>query len=309
MRHSQKEIEAMYSQRNIYTVLHAAIRYELDKFLLNWALLAYVKIPEYLDKHYLTGKGEDFVSKNKRIDVLKKHVDQEGLEPLIVAIAAAVLHTHSKQTIQQCVGYLQAYLPHEDSFERAVTAGELLALCSRKKGLYTIKRNGSGKPTIIKVNHWPLIDKRLMDSFDWINDTCFNPPMVVPPKKVTDNRHCGYLTLREPLLLGRLTMHDEDQNYAAINQLNEIEWRLDPMVMAEPEVPAKPLETQEQHEQFSEMVNSSQFVYGLMDNKPFWLCWQYDSRGRMYSHGYHINLQAQEYKKASLSFNKYEVLT
>ena len=42
---------------------------------------------------------------------------------------------------------------------------------------------------------------------------------------------------------------------------------------------------------------------------PFYFCWQNDSRGRIYSHGYHVNFQAAEYKKACLSFNKFEVLT
>jgi len=298
----QSMIEALYSQKNIHIVLHNAIRYELDKLFINWALIAFTKIPAWIE-------GQYYDSKNKRLQELQAHIDVKGLESLVVAIAAAVLHTHSTQTIQQAVGYLQAFLPHEDPFARAVTAGELLALCSQKKGLFTIKRRGSGKTSIIKVNHWPFVDKRLMQSFDWINDTCFNPPMVEPPRIVTHNMSCGYYSLPEPLLLGKLTQHDYPQNYPAINILNQIEWVLDKDVLAEPEVPAKPFKTREQHENFSAMVTASQFIYKLLLNRTFHFCWQYDSRGRIYSHGYHVNFQSAEYKKASLSFNKYEELT
>lgn len=297
---SQVEIEAMYSQKHNHMVLHSTIRYELDKSLLNWALVAFMKIQLWME-------GEYYDSKDTRIDTLKKHTEDDGIEAIVIAVAAAVMYTHTTQTIQQCVGYLQAYLPHEDAFERATTAGELLALCSG--ALYRIVRNGSGNPTTIEVKYWGLLDHKFLDSFEWINDTCFNLPMIEPPEKVTNNHMCGYKLIKEPLLLGKLTLHDEKQNYAPTNILNQIQWVLDPDVLAEPEVPSKPLSTAEQHMQFTAMVTASNFVYKLLGFDPFHFCWQNDSRGRLYSHGYHVNFQAAEYKKASLSFNKYEVLT
>lgn len=298
----QETIEALYSQRNIHSVLHETIKYELSGILINWAILAYSKIPEWLE-------GEYYDSKNKRIKILKKEIEEYGLETIVVAIIAAVLHTHSTQTIQQCTGYLQAFLPHKCAFDRAKTAAELLALCSRSSGLYTIEKHGSGSPATIKVNHWKSIDKKLLSSFKWINDTCFNPPMIEPPKSVSNNIQCGYKTLNEPLILGTLTMHHEKQNYQTINMLNKIEWVLDQAVLAESEVPSKPLKTKEQQQQFNAMLQSSKFIYNMLDDDPFWFCWQFDSRGRLYSHGYHVNLQAAEYKKACLSFNQYEKLT
>ena len=57
------------------------------------------------------------------------------------------------------------------------------------------------------------------------------------------------------------------------------------------------------------MVRESQFGYDMLGDDPFWLAWQYDCRGRIYSHGYHVNFQAAEYKKALLNFNHYEELT
>lgn len=298
----QQRIEALYSQRNVHTVLHKAIEYELDKMFLTWSLMAFMRISEWI-------AGTYYESKNKRLDELFEKIEAEGLESLVVYVAATILHTHNTQTIQQAVGYLQGYMPHDCPFDRARTASEVLALCSREGGFYHIQRNGQGNPATIAVNHWPFIDKKLLNSFEWINDTCFNPPLIEPPVEVFNNHGCGYHTIHEPLVLGVLTQHEEKQDYQAINLLNQIEWVLDEQVLAEPERPSKPLTTMEQHQNFNTMVASSQFIYRLLKGKRFWLCWQYDSRGRIYSHGYHVNLQAAEYKKACLSFNRYEELT
>jgi hypothetical protein len=300
---NQEQIEILYSQRNNNTVLHATIDYELDKSLLNWALFAHLKI------HFWLHATHKYASKQKRVDQLLAQVTKNGLDTVVIAIAAAVLHTHTKQTIQQAVGYLQAYMPHSDSFHRAITAGELLALCASSTGLYDIQRNGSGNNTLIKINHWDRIDAKLLNAFDWINDTCFNPPMVEPPKEITDSSNCGFHTIKEPFILGKLTQHDGKQNYRPNNILNKIQWVLDPDVLAEPEVPSKPLDTPEQHIQFTAMAVASRFIYKLLDKIHFYIPWQDDSRGRLYSHGYHVNFQAAEYKKASLSFNRYEELT
>jgi len=300
--HRQEALEAMYSQKNNHAVLHSAIQYEMDKLLINWSLRCCILIKDWL-------QGKYYPSKDKRITELRKVVDEKGLEHLVIAITAAVLHVRHTQTIQQAVGYLQAYLPGDDTFARAVTAGELLGLCSRENGLFTIERQDSETPATIVVNYWDDMDGMFLNTFDWINDTSFNPPMVCEPIEVTDNYHCGYLTINEPLILGKLTMHELKQDYVSVNHLNKIEWLLDPNVLAEPELPGKPLETPEQHLQFTQMVQDSNFVYKLMGSDPFHLCWQPDSRGRLYSHGYHINLQAAQYKKACLSFNRFEVLT
>lgn len=297
---NQLEWEARYSQRNIHTVLHKAIEYELDKCLINWALQAYYAIDRYLD-------GKYYNSKNARIDELVKDLADKGMDQLVVAIAAAVLRKRTDQTIQEAVGYLQTFLPHEDAFNRARTAAELLAVC--QKGLYKIQRNGTGVSATIKVKHWPIIESNLLSAFEWINNTLYNPPLVEPPLEVTHNKSCGYHALREPLLLGSLVQHDEKQNYANINALNSIEWVLDQDVLQENEVPSKPFESIEQKLQFNEMVRDSQFIYSQLGTEPFWLTWQYDSRGRSYSHGYHVNLQSFEYKKALLNFNKFEDLT
>jgi len=301
MRKSQAEIESLYSQRQIHTVLHESIRHELDGFLLNWSLKMWYAIEKYL-------AGTYYESKNARIIELKKLVDIKGIEFLLVKVLASVIHTRQEQTYQQAIGYLQAFLSHEDPFARAITAGELIALGASYNGLYSIVRRQSDT-SLIQVNHWRLVEENLLHPLDWINNTCFNPPLIEKPIEVISNQSCGYHTINEPVILGDLTYHDEKQNLDTINTLNQIEWVIDPQVRAEPEVPGKPFANRQAHENFVQMVQESQFIYDLLGQDPFWLTWQYDSRGRMYSHGYHVNFQAAEHKKAMLNFNHYEELT
>lgn len=297
---TQAEMEAMYSQRNNHSTLHNEIKAQLETTFKTPALQLFLRIDAYLER-------EDYYeSKQLRIAKLRRELD---VEKTVVAIIAAVVHTKQTQTIQQVAGYVANHLPFDNPFEAATVAGELIALGHKPNGLYEIVRNGPGRPATIQVNHWDYIDQNLLSTFDWINDTHFNPPLIEPPKEVTNNHSCGYHTIQEPCILGRFTLHDDKINLDTINSLNRIEWVLDPDVLAEPEVPGKPITDPTAHQQFVHMAQQSRRLYQTFRDRVFWLVWQADSRGRYYSHGYHINLQAQEYKKALLSFNKMEVLT
>jgi hypothetical protein len=297
----QAKIEALYSKRQIHTVLHEAIRHELDGFLLNWSLRTWYAIENYLE-------GDYYDSKNERIKTLKTLIEKKGIEFLLIKIMAAVIHTSNQQTYQQVIGYVQAFLLDEDPFDRARTAGELIALGASKTGMYSIKPR-KGKMSLIKVNHWKLVNQHLLNSLDWINSTCFNPPLVERPLTVTSNEDAGYHTITEHVLLGTLAQHDKPQCLDALNALNEIEWVIDPYVLKEPELPSNSLPDKQSKDNFVQMVSESQFIYKMLGQEPFWFIWQYDSRGRIYSHGYHVNFQSAEYKKALLNFNHYEELT
>jgi hypothetical protein len=279
-------------------MLHSEIRAQLDTTFAPVALILFFKIDSFMQAKY-------YASKDVRLSELKHN----KVEDYIIAIIAAAIHTKNTQTIQQMVGYVANHMPHEDPFARAITAGELIALGHRPGGLYEVIKHGAGSPATIQVNHWQFLEDNLLHMFDWINNTHFNPPMIEPPLKVTDNHSCGYHTIKEPCILGQYTMHEGKINLDTINQLNSIEWILDQDVLAEPEMPGKPITDPLVHQQFVNMVAQSQHVYRLLGCRPFWMGWQADSRGRYYSHGYHVNLQSQEYKKAMLNFNKMETLT
>ena len=56
-------------------------------------------------------------------------------------------------------------------------------------------------------------------------------------------------------------------------------------------------------------LSQSELVKSELSSKPFYFRWAYDKRGRVYSKGYHINIQANEYHKACLQFIKSVALT
>jgi hypothetical protein len=295
-------MEAMFSQRNIHEVLHRTIAYQLDKKLLTWALGCYLRIDNYLS-------GEYYESKNKRIDVLKAYLEENNLETILIAVLASVIRGKRDQTIQQCLGYLEKHLPHENVFDRVKTAGELLALCGGDNRIFQIRRVLLDSPPLVVVNNWNVILELFEEQLEWIDDTFYNPPLVEKPKKVSNNHSCGYHTINEPLILGRETHHDHNVSYDVVNMLNDLTWYLDGMVLTAPEKPPKPLQNDTEVQSFIKHVSQSRRVYEVLGQDPFWLSWQFDSRGRVYSHGHHVNFQSHEYKKAMLSFGDERVIT
>lgn len=308
MRINQTGLEALFSQRNIHDVLHQSIKYQFEHKLLTWALRAHLRVNAYIEQTYYTSKGDLFTSKNERIALLRDSIQDKGLTPLVIALTAAVIRSKKNQTIQQVIGYLQTYLPHDDHFDRARTAGELLAVCGGHNSLYYIDRPVDNEAPMIVVTCWSGLKQLFEAEFDHISDTFYNPPLISKPKEVTSRHNCGYHTIEEPVLLGRNTQHNHKIDLTAINILNEIPWVLDQQVLAEQECPPKAL-NRDAACNFAQQTLQSQRIYDILDDAPFYLAWQYDSRGRLYSHGYHVNLQSYEYKKALLNIDHYEVAT
>lgn len=309
MRPSQVMMEALFSQRNIHDVLHRSIDQQLDKMFLTWAIGCYVRIDEYLERYYYTAKGKPFDSKNIRIARLKELIAEKDLDHLIVAIVAAVIRGKRDQTIQQVLGYLESYMPHEDVFDRVKTAGELLAICGGEGRFFEIHRDSVEDSPQVICNHWGKVLETFHAQLAFIDDTFYNPPLVEKPKRVRSTRSCGYHTIQEPLILGRETMHDHNVSYDVVNRLNEIPWYLDSMVLTHPERPVTEDPDERDIANHVKHVGQAQRIYGVLGSDKFWVAWQYDSRGRIYSHGHHVNLQSHEYKKAMLNFGSEQVIS
>lgn len=293
---SQESIETIYSARNIRKIIRDALDRQLDTQLLDWSVAASLAVVEYLEQEY------SYASKNIRVQFLRENM---FLQDMITGIAGAILQfdTNTVPNYQQVVGWLQAEMPHESVWDRVKCAAELICIGS-DKGLYTLKR---GSPHVIQ-RHFHLDQ----DTYGWINDTQFNPPLVIPPKTITNNKSCGYYTIREPVILGGvLKQHDECQALDVLNILNNMEWEIDLHVLQEPEVPNKPLDTPEKYQNFVQQVKSSQVIYQLMldHGNKFWFVHQYDTRGRVYQHGYNIHLQSYAWKKALVNLTHEELLT
>lgn len=295
----QEYLEMKYSKQNIIHFLKYAIEQELDNELSDWALKFSLRVSAYLEQEY------SYDSKNARVSVLAAELT---LDNMLIAVLSAVLYKQTPETVnfQEVVGRVAAKMPHESVWDRIKCAAELLYLGSGL-GIYSLHKPGNGRMHEV-IRHWQLDS----EVYGWINETGFNLPMLCKPRKVDSNRNCGYLAIQEPLVLGgRLKQHDQQQAYDVINIQNSIEWEIDMDVLGEPEVPSKPLDTPEKLQQFKQQIRDSQVMYNLMleYGNRFWMCNQYDCRGRLYQHGYNIHFQSYTWKKALLNFKQKELVT
>jgi hypothetical protein len=288
----QDEVEALFSPENNMDMLVSSITAECNRSLHMWALGCFCRIDSYLDGEYY--------------ESLRTVIASVGLQELISTVLATIIKVDQDRSLQAITGAVGAILRYEDVFDGIKTAGELVALCAGS--LYQITRNDEEDP-IVEVLRWGAIRRLFRAELDFIWDTHFHPPLIEKPKRVTNNHSCGYHTVKVPLLLGRFTKHNNKLDYETINILNSQKWVLDEDMLGIGEQPAGPLEGPDDKINFINHRMETKRIHKLLGKNPFYLAWQYDSRGRMYSHGHHVNLQSYEYKKACLSAAEYEYVT
>ena len=141
------------------------------------------------------------------------------------------------------------------------------------------------------------------ETYEYIALRTYQPPMVVKPRDWISNDDGGYYDTPIHCILGSTyNQHSKPQALDILNTLQSIEWKLNPTILGLEEQPNKQFKSITSHEQFMQMASDSQKTYSEYKDRKFWFIWQFDKRGRMYSKGYHINIQASGYKKALLDF-------
>ncbi|MFM7896669.1 MAG: hypothetical protein ACKO8L_12250 [Flavobacterium sp.] len=136
------------------------------------------------------------------------------------------------------------------------------------------------------------------------------PPMLVRPKMVNSNYDYDYFNTQSSKILGSGNHHDDPISLDVINICNGTKLKLDTFMLQFDENPNKELDTVEKVEQFNRMASASKRVYQeiLDQGNEFYLTHKYDKRGRLYSQGYHINIQSTDYKKSLISLAEGELL-
>jgi len=282
---NQIEAETKYSKRNIRQLVKQEVKN--NKELLDWFLGFGLRYSQYVSQ-------ETYASKKKRIEALQ----QKSLYQISVAVAAAVLRSKENQTLQKVVGWLIGEMPHEDVWDRVKTASELVAI-GRGLGIYKIIKNKYKEAEVVPL--FQLKDELYIH----INDTEVNPPFVEQPQQVVDNSSCGYHSIQEPVISGgHLKYHDEPLGLDVINILNQTPLTLSTGIYAQ--TPKMPIGFG--NDQRTAYIKAYKAATKLImsNNNKFWLAWQYDSRGRIYSHGWGINFQSFEWAKALINLHQEE---
>mgnify|MGYP006075858401 CR=1 FL=1 len=282
----QELVETTYSRKFIKEKVLEDIS-SLDSEL-NFAEIA---VLEYLLKSYYT-------SKNIRLEYLSSTNTRE----IVLMVCSVVLPLRHQTSIQAVVGQIANYLDYESIFDGVKTAAELLAVMA-PSGLFTIipARSSGGEGSMLIQSNVTL-DKK---TEEFIAKTMYLPPLKCCPNKVTHVGQSGYLNGNGSLILNG-GYHEEPIALDVINILSKIKLSIDPVIthFEEPIPEAKKPLTLVQDIQRREVFITQRDVSEtlceeIMDSgNLMYFTWKYDSRGRIYSQGYNINIQSTDYKKS-----------
>lgn len=219
-----------------------------------------------------------------------------------------VLITLNKYTqIQTIVGQLFPLLEKMDMIPAIKTLSEMLVVVAEHTDLWNVYTPSESEEGVITVEANYSFDE---DILQYLADIKYLPPMLIRPKMVNCNYDYDYLNTPSSKILGSGNHHNEKISLDVINIMNGIKLKLDTFMLQYEEVPNKELDTIEKVEQFNRMVTASKKVYkAILDvGGKFYLTHKYDKRGRLYSQGYHINIQSTDYKKSLISLAEGEYL-
>lgn len=254
----------------------------------------------YFDKEY------SYDSKNTRLDALMLREDF-SIEDILDQVVLLTIAESKPTKIQKIVGKLAPYFKYEDIWDGVRTAAEILAVIQGPRSYFTlVPARTSESGSIELVSNFQLNPEVL----NKIEEMQYLPPLLCKPGKIHHNHQSAYLTKDDSIILGKNNHHDEPQALDVVNISNAIALSLDENILKLEERSKKPLDTTEKLLNWQRLVASSRKVYDEMLEKgnKFYLSWKYDTRGRTYSLGYHVNIQSTEYKKALINFHKKEII-
>ena len=270
------------------------------KLNLNWVKLMIDKmeIPTAPISKYR--EGVYYESKNKRIGELKL-TDYD----IALTIVSVIVLLHNIAQIQGVAAKIanQLYRGNDlPEIEKIKTALELLGVM-KESGMYKVLDHKHPDNPHDSYAIKPII-KPNSEILKYAKGIHYPPPMLIPPRDWVSNTEGGFLTYNSHIMLGnQLSKHDELQAYDAVNMMQQTAWELTP-VIEKPEPAPKGLDK----EVFKMTCEQTKKVHRDIKStgNKFYFTWKYDKRGRMYSQGYHVNLQSNEYHKACIQFKRKE---
>lgn len=228
--------------------------------------------------------GKTYESKDSRLAKVEANLEDI---PLWVLVSVA---SNQQETLQTCSARLGSFL--EDETLLAIKTGaEVLSICD---GLgFSIERPiyGQGNTFMVHCHLDRLSEVLALQALEFYP----MPELAIPSYSKDASR----------VLLGhRENRHSNPINMSVLSILSTVGYKLTDIAK---ETEAKPEGVRDTD--WDNYLEQCEIVKAELANKPFYFRWAYDKRGRVYSKGYHINIQANEYHKACLSFSKSIELT
>lgn len=288
----QQHIEHLYSRKSLNQDIEAAIL----------ASPTNVKKISEGTKQLKNWLGMDFFpSKNARL----KQIDPLNLRELVIDIFTGIAYYQTEELLVSACGQLaikMGFDNHEDSIR---TVSEMVGVLCYTDA-YDIRKEHP-MASMMVISKLELPD----DIIARIKRSLYLPPMLCEPEYLEGNFDSAYLTFNDSLLLGQNNAHSEDICLDALNIQNNVALNINQeFLLAVEEEPNHELDTVEKLQLWTDFVQQSVEVYGLMlaGGNKFWLTNKYDKRGRMYAQGYHVTTQGSPYKKAMLEFSDKKML-
>jgi len=234
---------------------------------------AYIEIDTWREQEF-------YPMKQKLVDSLPE--TQDIVIELMLTMVTK-LHVH---LIQGSAVELGSRLGFISTIEAAKIGSSIISLCHGD--LYDITIEPDGTYLVPKLN----IDAKLKRKINQLN---FLPPNLTPIRWVHGNNTGGWLWEKKSIILGNGNHHDKPQAIDVLNKLQKIEWTIDLDVLVN-EIHENPTHNETE-------------IIGHYVGEKFYFTYRYDKRGRIYSSGYDINPQSDEYGKAILKPTKAEICT
>jgi len=135
----------------------------------------------------------------------------------------------------------------------------------------------------------------------------FRLPMIETPDDWTENSKGGYKLNKSKVTTNRGDGNQPQECLDVLNKLQRQPYMLVDGVCAinenhylVEELKPKSLSYIEAQQKADMISLTTEQTYGALKDKPFYFEWKFDFRGRLYSTGYDINLQANKYKKGAI---------
>ena len=249
-------------------------------------------------------------------------VRELDIKELVMQVVACIsLECQKPMKLVSVASLCARHLGMSDKVEAIHTMAEIIAVLG-ETDLFDNKKTKEG---------WIVISRVELDNevTQYADNALYLPPLIIKPRKIRHNRDSGYITQRgESLILGFYENHHDDNICLdVINTLNSNEYELDTdfINQYEEQWHREELSTQE----YEELSHADREIYN-MDEKnwkkfqeqgkffqtlmihhgnSFYLCNKVDKRGRIYSSGYHVNVQGSSFKKAMVNFKHHEIPT
>jgi len=285
---AQYQSELKYSKKNLINIVLGSMNAQ-DNTDVKFKLVK--KINEYLHGDYWANKNDIITA------ILMTNINPVDIAEHI--IISSLKHPNTViNNIANAVGELFSEFIG-DIFTRVQIGADLLLACEDIIYDLVVTSNDG-----ILFNSWIELNskERLL-----VSKLMYQPPMKVVPLHVNNNFMSGYYTFNESVILGnKYCNHNKRVSLDVLNIQSKIALELDKEVIKLKHKSKEELTGQDK-ENWGQYVIEQEMLFKEYSDDEFYYCWKFDSRGRLYSSGHHLNFQGDEYQKAMINLAKKEI--